>query len=463
LTNGRTEKGTTVKTSTDVAPTTSSPPLDLLSSLKVSRRFQRSPLQTLTSLQERYGDFIRLTLGGRRAVILNHPEDIRNVLVVNPGSYQKVVRPGAERTLVGDGLLRSEGEFHRRQRRLIQPSFHRQRIAEYAAVMSDYAQRWSERWRDGAEVDMAAEMNALTLAIVAKTLFDANVEGEASAVREALGLAMKLMSANRFSPLAPLLRRLPLPAHRRLAQAEATLDAIVLQIIEDRREKDGDHHDLLATLIEAVDVEGDGTGMTDQQLRDEVMTLFVAGHETTSNWLTWTWYLLAQYPEVAERLHGELKAVLGDRPATFEDVPQLPYTRLVLTESLRVYPPVWTMARQAATETEIRNVTIPTGTIVLLSQWVVHHDSRWYADPYTFDPERWRDLLPNLPRLAFFPFGAGPRICIGEPFAWMEATLILATLIRAFRADLAPNQKVIPEPLVTLRPKGGLPMTLSGR
>lgn len=429
---------------------------------------RRDPLTALTRLAREYGDVAGIPLGRRPLVLLSHPDDIRDVLVVNHQRFHKpeIGRdlPGSK-SLLGNGLLRSEGEFHRRQRRMIQPAFHRQRIAGYAATMSRYAQETCDRWRDGDTLDMDAEMMRLTLAIVGKTLFDTDVErDEAAGVRAALTTAMRLGTQARFAPLAGLRARLPLPSNTRLREARAQLDATIYRIIAERRASGEDRGDLLSMLLLAQDDEGDGTGMSDEQLRDEAMTLFLAGHETTSNALSWTWMLLAQHPNVEARLHAELDDVLAGRAPTADDVPRLRYTEMVLTEAMRLYPPAWTIARRALDGYPVRDYVVPAGSLVVMSQYVVHRDPRWYPDPARFDPDRWTpEARAERPKFAYFPFGGGPRLCIGEPFAWMEGVLILATLAARWQARLVSGQRVAPEPLVTLRPRTALRMTLERR
>ncbi len=425
-------------------------------------RFRRDPLSALQQIKQQYGDVVHFQMGKQHAYVLSHPDDIRDVLVVH---HQDMHKPQQQRQpLVGNGLLRSDGEFHRRQRRLMQPAFHRQRIAGYGQTMIDYTQRVSTRWQDGMQCDMAEEMMALTLAIAGQTMFGADVEGDAQTVRQALTTVMELNAVGRAGPLDALLEQLPLSRNKRRSEARTQLDTVVYRIIEERRASGEDRGDLLSMLLMARDVEGDGSGMTDEQLRDEVMTLFIAGHETTANALAWTWYLLAQHPEVEEKLLRECTDVLAGRVPTVEVVPNLHYMEMVLSEVMRLYPPAWTIARKVIKDYHVREYTIPEDALIVMSQYVVHHDERWYPDPFRFDPERWTpEARANRPKYAYFPFGGGPRLCIGEPFAWMEASLVLATLLPTWQAQLRPGSQVGTEPLITLRPKGGVPMTLHKR
>lgn len=365
--------------------------------------------------------------------------------------------------LLGEGLLTSEGEFHLRQRRLAQPAFHRQRIAGYAATMVEYAARTRDEWRAGETRDIAREMMRLTLAIAGKTLFDADVESEADEIGEALTTTFALF--NRVSlPFAQWLDRLPLPATKRFQKARQRLDSTIYRIINERRAAAVDRGDLLSMLIAARDDEGDGTGMTDEQLRDEAMTIFLAGHETTANALTWTWYLLSQHPEVAARFHAEIDEALKGRLPSAEDFPRLRYTEMVLAESMRLYPPAWLIGRRALSDYQINGYRIPARSILLLSQYVTHHDARFFPDPFRFDPERWTpEARESRPKFSYFPFGGGPRLCIGEHFAWMEGVLVLATIAQRFRMRLAPGHPVEMQPLVTLRPKHGMKLILEAR
>jgi cytochrome P450 len=396
--------------------------------------------------------------------LVSDPELIREVLVTSHRRYHKGRGLQEAKRLLGDGLLTSEGAFHRRQRRLAQPAFHHTRIAGYAEVMSAYADRARARWRDGQVVDVHREMTDLTLAIVGKTLFDTDVEGsEARVVRESLTSVLEMFD-RMTSPIAPLLDLLPFPSMRRFQRARDTLDALVYRMIEERRRVGTDRGDLLSMLLMATDDEHDGGGMMDEQLRDEAMTIFLAGHETTANALTWTWYLLSQHPEVEHRLHAELDTVLGGRLPSAEDLPALRYTEMVLSESLRLYPPAWVMGRRTIEPHQLGGYPIPEGGTLLMSQYLMHHDPRWYPDPYRFDPDRWTpEAQEGRPKFAFFPFGGGPRLCIGESFAWMEGELALATIAQRWRMRLVPGQALRLQPRITLRPGGGVRMELMRR
>lgn len=425
--------------------------------------FRRDPLKALREMAQAYGDVVHILPGKQNLYLLSQPDDIRDVLVVH---HQQVHKPKTmtQTALLGNGLLRSEDEFHRRQRRLMQPAFHRQRIATYGQTMIDYTQRTSESWHDGQELDIHEEMMGLTLMIAGQTMFGADVEDDVQTVRSALTTWMRLNNATRLNPLRELLKQLPLPQKKQRNEARDQLNSIVYRLIEERRKNGRDHGDLLSMLLQARDEEGDGSGMTDEQLRDEVMTLFLAGHETTANALSWTFYLLAQHPEVEAKLHQELDTVLAGRTPTPDDVPNLKYTEMVFSEALRLYPPAWIIARNLIAPHQVGKYTLPTGSLIVMSQYVVHHDPRWYPDPFHFDPERWRpEARATRPKFAFFPFGGGPRLCIGEAFAWTEGALVIAMLTQKWQMRLIPGQTIKTEPLVTLRPKGEITMRLQQR
>ena len=432
------------------------------------RRFRRDPISLLTEMAQVYGDISQVKIGPSRLYLLNNPDYIKDVLVTDHRNFRKSLVLQRTRILLGDGLLTSEGDLHLRQRRMIQPIFHRQRIANYADVMVAYANRTSKRWQalagedQALTLDISAEMMHLTLTIVAKTLFDEDVEEQTTEIGEAISIVMSLFS-RLSSPIASLLSRLPLPSNRRFEQAKAQLDTTIQTMIAERR-LTGDRGDLLSLLLQAQDSDGDGSGMSDQQVKDEALTLFLAGHETTSNALTWTWYLLSQNPSAEARLHAELDRVLAGRLPSASDFDRLEYTRMVFSEAMRMYPPAWVLGRQVIDHYPVDGYIIPSGSTVLMSQWVMHHDARYYPEPYTFRPERWApEAQAGRPKFAYFPFGGGPRLCIGEPFAWMEGVLLLATLAQQWRMRLVPGHPVERLPLITLRPKFGMRMHLYRR
>jgi cytochrome P450 len=388
---------------------------------------------------------------------------IKDVLVTHAHKFEKGRGLQLAKRLLGEGLLTSEGDFHRRQRRLAQPAFHRQRIMSYGKVMVECADRIAERWRDGIVFDVAPEMSRLTLSIVGKTLFDADVESEAAEIGEALTETIRIWRMSTL-PFGEWLEKLPLPSTRRFKAARARLDATIYGFIEEHRAAGVDRGDLISMLLLARDAEGDGGGMTDEQLRDEAMTIFLAGHETTANALIWTWFLLAQNPDVEACLLGELKRVLSGRNPTVEDLPQLAYTEMVLAESMRLFPPAWIIGRRALQDYDVASYVIPAGSLVLTSQYVMHRDPRYFPNPDRFDPMRWSpEIRATRPKFSYFPFGGGPRLCLGEPFAWMEGVLVLATLAQRWQMELVPGHPVEPHPLITLRPKFGMRMLLRSR
>jgi cytochrome P450 len=426
--------------------------------------FRRNPIKFLTEAARDYGDIARIKIGPQEIFLVNNPDDIRDILVTNSKNFVKSRGLEVAKRFLGEGLLTSEADFHRRQRRLIQPVFHKQRVEAYAKVMTDCALRTSGRWRDGESLDIAGEMNRVTLAIVAKTLFDADVESEASEIRTALTGIMRMFSFTLTLPFAEVIETLLVFPRRRFLKARAKLDSVLYRIINERRASGKDHGDLLSMLLTARDEEDGTGGMTDLQVRDEAMTLFLAGHETTANAMTWTWYLLSQHPNIEARFHAELASVLGGRTVSVEDVPKLKYTEMVFAESMRLYPPAWTLGRRVLADYKIGEYTLPPGSIILMSPFVMQHDARYFPDPYRFDPDRWQpEARESRPKFSYFPFGGGPRVCIGEQFAWMEGVLLLATFGQKWRMHLQPGHPVEPQPLITLRPKHGMKMILEKR
>ncbi len=427
--------------------------------------FRRDATTFLQHLAEKYGDVVYFKMGPQHVFFLNHPDLVKDVLVTRNDCFVKGRALQRAKRLLGEGLLTSEGEFHRRQKRLALPAFHRQRIATYGRVMTAYGERIISEWRDGVTLDMSEEMMRLTLAIVGKTLFDADVERDAKDVGEALSTIMSLFDAM-LLPFSEYLEKLPLPQTRRFEKARDKLDAIIYKIIEERRSSGLDRGDLLSMLLLAQeDEEGKvSEQMTDEQVRDEVMTLFLAGHETTANAMTWTWYLLSQNTEAEKCFHSEVDEVLGERLPTVDDVARLKYTEMVLAESMRLYPPAWALGRLAVKDFQLDGYTIPAGSLILLSQFVMHRDERFFPEAERFLPERWAAAEREArPQYSYFPFGGGPRRCIGESFAWMEGVLLLATIARKWRMRLAPNHRVELQPVITLRPKHGMRMIVERR
>lgn len=418
-----------------------------------------------------YGPVARLRLANEYVFLLTEPEDIKHVLVDNNKNYIKSRGVQILKRVLGDGLLTAEGDFWRRQRRLIQPAFHRSRIAAYATVMVDYTARHLADWRHGEQRDIHEEMMRLTMEIVTKCLFDADIRDEAPQLGQAISWLVEGFDFRRIGPIGEFLDRFDRKRQRLFEENLQVLDRMIYDIIEQRRASGEDRGDLLSMLLHAQDeeaAEGEETRMTDKQVRDEAITLFSAGHETTANALSWAFYLLAQYPDVETRLHDELDRVLGQPPhgrlPTLDDLPNLPYTRQVFAESMRVYPPAWIIGRQAVGEDNISGCRVPPGRVIFMSQYATHHDARFWPEPEKFIPERFApEAVKERPKFAYFPFGGGPRLCIGEPFAWMEGHLVLAAIAHRYRLHLAPGQIVRPQPRVTLRPAGGIRMILQQR
>jgi cytochrome P450 len=410
----------------------------------------------------KYGDVVLFKVGNERVYLFNDPELIRDVLVTNQKNFTKSRALQRAKRLLGEGLLTSEGEFHLRQRRLAQPAFHRDRIAEYGKSMVEYATRTRDRWKSGSRIDMHDEMMKLTLAIVARTLFSADVDEEAAEIGHALTDAFAAFNIATL-PFSEILEKLPIGYNKRFEAAKQRLDATIFRIIDEHRASHRDTGDLLSMLLLAQDPEGDGGRMTNEQLRDEAMTIFLAGHETTANALTWAFYLLSQNAAAADTFYHEIDALGSDVP-TPRDLTKLPYTRMVLAESMRLYPPAWAIGRRAINSFDAAGYTIPGGSMVIMCQYITHRDARFFPEPDRFDPERWRaEHAATRPKFSYFPFGGGTRICIGEQFAWMEGTLALATIAQRWRMSYVGDAEPELEPRITLRPKGGMPMRVDSR
>src|SRR5262245_10965677 len=418
--------------------------------------FVRDPAGALQRIAREGGDVAFFRFGRIDEVLVSHPDFVEEVLVTRQRLFSKGRALQETRRVLGDGLLTSEGDVHLSHRRLIQPLFHQRAIGAYADEIVRAAGRAQRGWADGGRLDLHEELMRLTLAIVSRTVFDAEVEGQAQDVGEALTTTLEVLSHRLALPFGSSLYRLPLPATRRFEDARVRLDRTIRGLIAARGRRGVDGGTALLSLLLGA---GEDERLSDEQIRDEAMTILVAGHETTAVWLSWTLMALAGRPDLDAVVRAEIVRVAGDRPPRLEDLPALDLVDRVLREALRLYPPAWLVGRRALADVEVGGRLVPAGTIVVMSQWVVHRDPRWYPEPERFDPDRWLPVAADArPRFAFFPFGAGTRRCIGEGFAWMEAKLLLATLLRDWRFEL--DGPVRPVPRITLRPGGGMPVTL---
>ena len=426
-----------------------------------------------------YGDIVYYRFFDFHAYILFHPQHVEQILLGKTGNFVKGITSRANPELFGNGLLTSDGEFWRRQRRLSNPAFHRESLARYAEITVEEAARLIDTWKPGETRNIHNDMMNVTLRIVLRSLFGAELGDNMRVIEPALEAIMQ--SSSGFNSIAFYLG-IPTPARKLHFLAVQKLNEVVYALIDRGRQKlqaatqaanalqpaqtgqpaAAGAKDLLTLLLTARD--DDGNSMSDQQLRDEVITLLLAGHETTALNLSWTWYLLAQHPEVERKLHAELDSVLGGRAPRPADLPKLSYTDKVLRETLRLYPPAWRIFRRTEETLKVGDYTLPAGANIVLSQWVTHRDPRWFTEPERFNPDRWsEETASKLPRFAYFPFGGGPRVCIGAGFAMMEATILLATIAQRFRMRLASNRPVKPLASITLRPKKGISVKLEQR
>jgi cytochrome P450 len=433
------------------------------------RRMRDELLGFPTELARTYGDLASLRMGPKRLYFINHPAFVREVLVTQGKSFRKLPRIiQAFRSVDGNGLVFSEGDFWLRQRRLVQPAFSPKRFDHYAQTAVNCTREMVDGWRPGTEVEISAAMRRLALRIIARTMFEAEIiddEGRIGAAIEALSEILTKQTSRAI--LWP--EWLPTRENRSKRRQIQVLDSIVRGVIRERRASRVDKGDLLSMLLAAVDEEGDGTGMTDEQARDEAITLFNAGQDTTAAGLTWLWYLVATHPEVQEKLAEEAERVLvlrneaqqglGERSATYADLPSLPYTTMVVKESLRLYPPTWALIpREAVEDVPLGDFVIRKGGWVYIYPWVLHRDPRFFPEPERFDPERFAPgRVESIPQHAYIPFGAGPHLCIGNSFATMEMVLAVSTVVSRVRLALPPNSPpIVVEPHVAIRSRGGL-------
>ena len=420
-----------------------------------------NPIVLFQQLAHDYGDIAHYKLAWNHIVFLNHPDYIREVLVVQNDNFIKERTVQRTRMLLGEGMITSEGVEHRQQRQVAQPAFHRQRIPEYARAIVEEAVRMRDGWRDGEQRDIAVDMMHLTLNVVARTLFATDLREETRELADAINRIMGLYNFLVMLPAAEWLVHLRPPGLAAFVRARKRIDAVVYRMIEAHRRERRDSGSLLDLMLAAAP---ERTRASEQALRDQVITIFLAGYETVANALSWTWYLLSQNPGCERRFHDEIDRELQGKRPGFEDVPRLRYVEMVLAESMRLYPPAWAMGRSARNDFQLGDFFLPAKTTVLISQFVTHRDSRFFPDPLRFDPERFTpEAKARRAKFTYFPFGAGFRQCIGESFAWMEGVLLLATLGQRWKLGLVPEHRVEPEPLITLRPKFGMQMRIEAR
>jgi cytochrome P450 len=428
------------------------------------------PLRLFIECGLEFGDVVRLHLGPITAHLVRHPDGVKHVLQDNNKNYGRQTRGfEALRETLGNGLITSEGSFWQRQRRIAQPGFHRQRIAGFAAIMVESATAMVERWAArGASagqpdrIDLTPELLRVTLRILGLSMFGLDLSDDAEAIGRAVTVVLEATRTS-ITSILEIPRFIPTPANRRFLEALATIDRVTLGLIAERRAGGASKDDLLSMLLDARDEET-GEGMTDRQLRDELVTILGAGHETTSMALSWTAVLLSRHPGVRRKLEAELDVVLAGRAPGFSDIPKLQYTRMVLEEAMRLYPPAWIVGRNAIDDDEIGGYPIPAASLVFVSPWVTHRHPGLWDNPEGFDPERFAPGADEArPRYAYFPFGGGPHLCIGNSFAMMEATLVLATVAQRFHMDLVPGHPVEPEPMITIRPRHGVMVSLRRR
>ena len=440
---------------------------------KIVRSFLKDPIDALSKIADEYGDLSHFKMGRLHVYLINNPDYIEKILIYDHSNFSKGPRLQSAKRLLGEGLVTSEGEFHKSQRKLIQPLFLPKKIASYGPIMTERALNMIKGWKNGSVVDIHSELMKVTLSIICKSVMDYDMESQqAKDFGNAFAITKKYASRLQH-PIGQLLDRVPILP--KVAQARAAgnkLNTIVYGLVAERREKikkdkSFSGEDLLSKLIRVQ--ADDGSTMTDKQLRDEIITILIAGHETTSNALTWTYYLLSQNPKVERKVFDEIDSVLGGDSGEFKqpsiaDLPKLDYVEKVFREAMRLYPPVWTMGRFVQNDYALGGYTLPKGSSLMFSQYVMHHSSKYYDNPETFDPDRWtEEFKMHLPRFSYFPFGGGIRGCVGEPFAWQEGILLLATISSYWSMRLAPNQRVKLQPGITLSPKNGIKMKLKSR
>jgi cytochrome P450 len=423
----------------------------------------QDPLEFMRKMTREHGGVVNLRLLTRSAWMVTDPAVIEQILITQARQFRKHFAVRLLPIALGNGLLTSEGDFYARQRRLTQPAFQRAQLSNYYTTFVSQTQRMLDEWRDRDQRDILLEMHALTLNIASKTLFGADAENHAERVRGALRVGQTEF-ARRLITLFRLPMWVPTPANLRLRKAAHDLDSIIYEFIRERRASHEQHNDLLAQLLNACD-EGESTGMTDKQLRDECLTIFLAGQETSALVLTWCWYLLSKHPRAAGRIYDEVDSVLQGRVPTIEDLPNLKFTEYALLETMRLYPPIHVIGREALVDTEIGGFHCQRGTTLLMPAWAVHRDEQYYPKPDAFQIQRWRnDFEKQLPKGAYFPFSLGPRACPGINFAMMQLKVIVALIAQRFQFTLLPrDRKVAANPQVTLQPHEGIPSRITCR
>ena len=420
----------------------------------------RDPLGYLTRAARKHGDVVHIKIGRKSDFLLNHPDLVRAALLDHENLRRCVHRP--LRRVLGKGLLTCRGERHKKQRALLQPMFTRERIVALGDVMVGEIKRRTDRWREGATLDMAPEMLELAISIAGKALFDVDFSSKAAGLRDALVTVLQATRFNNLAVASKQFEKLSLPIHRRFARAAEKLETEIRAIIAERQKGASEGPDLLSIMVRLQ--KQSRKGLTEQKIRDQILTFLMVGHETTATALMWTWYLLSENPEVATKLYSEVDHVLGDRLPSGQDCDRLPYTRMVFAESMRLYPPVWLLTRRAVGDVKINGFVIRSGSYVHLSPFVMHRDPRYFPEPERFDPERWTpEAVAARPKFSYFPFGGGSLQCIGEGFGWMQGVLTIATLARRWQMRLVPGHRIELGPHITLRSRYGMPMKLERR
>ncbi|WP_240418903.1 cytochrome P450 [Paenibacillus periandrae] len=425
-------------------------------------KFRNNPLHFLTEIRE-LGDIVEIGhRANRKIFVLNHPDLIKEVLVNKTSSFRKGKGLQIAGKFLGQGLLTSEGDTHKRQRRLMQPQFHAKHISSFAGVMVEHTERMLDTWVNQEDRNIHRDMTELALEIINKTMFGHTLTEDVDQIGEIIeaGSRRNMQQAKSVISVPKFFTK---KTDDKLQESQGYLNRIIYSMIEERRKQPyEEHHDLLSLLLAATDE--DGTRMTDQEIRDQLITIYIAGHETTANTLSWTWFLLAQNATVEKKLWAELDEVLGGNSPSLPDIPKLKYTNQIIQESMRLYPAAWMIGREATEPVEIGGMNIAQGDTIFMSQYAMHRNPKYFANPNQFSPERFdHDFLKTIPAYAYFPFGGGPRVCIGNNFALMEAAIIVAVVGQRYRLQLLDSHSVKPEPLITLRVQGGLPMKVMER